>query len=299
MPPMSFYYISAKAPPTGDALLKELMQSMRPFQWYKNLVIFIGITFSYNLFNWEMWPRVIFAFIMFCLISGSIYIINDIKDVDRDRLHPKKRFRPIAFGTLSSRTALLVSILLLSISLLISFFVNRPLCYIELLYVFINLLYTFYLKYFALIDVIVVAVGFVLRAVAGSLVINVYISPWLILCVFLMSFVLAFGKRQNELLTASSSRDCLSQYTEKMVEGLLNISVSMLLMAYALYSFYVDTNMMITLPFAFYGVFRFVQLVYLKNFGGEAELILKDSASLANLVLWTVSAIVVLYEVRA
>ena len=160
-------------------------------------------------------------------------------------------------------------------------------------------LYTFYLKYFALIDVIVVAVGFVLRAVAGSLVINVYISPWLILCVFLMSFVLAFGKRQNELLTASSSRDCLSQYTEKMVEGLLNISVSMLLMAYALYSFYVDTNMMITLPFAFYGVFRFVQLVYLKNFGGEAELILKDSASLANLVLWTVSAIVVLYEVRA
>ncbi|GAB6266400.1 MAG: hypothetical protein STSR0001_18470 [Methanothrix sp.] len=99
-------------------------------------------------------------------------------------------------------------------------------------------------------------------------------------------------------MTASSSRDCLSQYTEKMVEGLLNISVSMLLMAYALYSFYVDTNMMITLPFAFYGVFRFVQLVYLKNFGGEAELILKDSASLANLVLWTVSAIVVLYEVR-
>ena len=115
MPPMSFYYISAKAPPTGDALLKELMQSMRPFQWYKNMVIFIGITFSYNLFNWEMWPRVIFAFIMFCLISGSIYIINDIKDVDRDRLHPKKRFRPIAFGTLSSRTALLVSILLLSV----------------------------------------------------------------------------------------------------------------------------------------------------------------------------------------
>lgn len=145
----------------------------------------------------------------------------------------------------------------------------------------------------------VVGVGFVLRAIAGSLVINVRVSPWLILCVFLMAFVLAFGKRRHELLIASNSRDCLSQYTEKMVENLLNISVSMLLMAYALYSFYVNIYMMITLPFAFYGVFRFVQLIYLKNFGGEAELLLKDRASLANLVLWAVFVIMVLYEVNA
>jgi len=272
---------------------------MRPYQWYKNLVVFIAIVFSYNLFNLEMWERSILAFVAFCLISGSVYIINDVKDTEKDRLHPKKRLRPIAAGALPTRTALSASILLLAISLSASFFVSRPLGYIGLLYLFINLLYTFYLKYVALIDVMVVAVGFVLRAIAGSLVINVRVSPWLVLCVFLLALVLAFGKRRHELLTASASRDCLSQYTEKMVEDLLNISVSMLLMSYALYSFYVNDYMMVTLPFAFYGVFRFVQLVYLTNFGGEVELILKDRISLANLGLWTASVIVVLYVVNA
>lgn len=282
----------------SDILLREIIRSMRPYQWYKNLVVFIAIVFSYNLFNFEMWLHTILAFVVFCLISGSVYVINDIKDIEKDRLHPKKRFRPIASGSLSTRTALLVSTLLLSMSLLISFLLNMPLGYIGLLYVCINLLYTFYLKYIALIDVMAVAVGFVLRAIAGSLVINVSVSPWLVLCVFLMALVLAFGKRRHELLTASRSRDCLSQYTEKMVEDLLNISVSMLLMSYALYSFFVHPYMMITLPFAFYGVFRFVQLVFLTDFGGEAELILRDKISLANLGIWTVSVIIVLYEVN-
>lgn len=271
---------------------------MRPHQWYKNLVIFVGIIFSYNLFSLEMWQHSLFAFITFCLISGSVYIINDIRDVEKDRLHPTKRFRPIASGTLSSRMALFVSILLLSISLLASFFVNRPLCYIGLLYLFINLLYTFYLKYFALFDVMTVAIGFVLRAISGVLVINASISPWLVLCVFLMALVLAFGKRRHELLIANQSRDCLSQYTEKMIDNMMNISVSLLLMSYALYSFYVNVYIMVTLPFAFYGVFRFVQLVYLNDFGGESELILKDRVSLINLALWTVSVIVILYEVH-
>jgi 4-hydroxybenzoate polyprenyltransferase len=272
---------------------------MRPHQWYKNLIIFIGIIFSYNLFDLEMWQYSLFAFVAFCLISGSVYIINDIKDIESDRLHPTKRLRPIAAGTLSTRAALTVSILILFISVSTSFFVSRPISYIELIYIFINLLYTFYLKLFALIDVMVIAVGFVLRAIAGSVVINVPASPWLILCVFLMAFVLAFGKRRHELLVANNSRVSLSQYTDRMVEVLLIISVSMLLMSYALYSFYMNVYMMATLPFAFYGVFRFVQLVYLNNFGGDAELILKDRASLANLALWTISVIAVLYEVHA
>jgi 4-hydroxybenzoate polyprenyltransferase len=272
---------------------------MRPHQWYKNLIIFIGIIFSYNLFDLGMWRYSLFAFIAFCLISGSVYIINDIRDIEKDRLHPTKRLRPIAAGTLSTRAAITASMLILIISVSASFYVSRPLSYIELAYIFINLLYTFYLKLFALIDVMVIAVGFVLRAIAGSVVISVPASPWLILSVFLMAFVLAFGKRRHELLVANNSRASLSQYTDKMVEDLLIISVSMLLMSYALYSFYVNVYMMATLPFAFYGIFRFVQLVYLNNFGGEAELILKDRASLVNLVLWTISVIAVLYEVHA
>jgi hypothetical protein len=143
-----------------------------------------------------------------------------------------------------------------------------------------------------------VAIGFVLRAISGVLVINASISPWLVLCVFLMALVLAFGKRRHELLIATQSRDCLSQYTEKMIDNMMNISVSLLLMSYALYSFYVNVYIMVTLPFAFYGVFRFVQLVYLNDFGGESELILKDRVSLINLALWTVSVIVILYEVH-
>ena len=116
----------------SDILFRKLIQSMRPYQWYKNLVIFVGIIFSFNLFSSEMWQRSLFALIMFCIISGSVYIITDIKDVEKDRLHPTKRFRPIASGTLSSRTALMVSIFLILISLLASFFVNSSLGYIEL-----------------------------------------------------------------------------------------------------------------------------------------------------------------------
>jgi len=272
---------------------------MRPYQWYKNLVVFIAIIFSQNMLDFEMWLHSLLAFATFCSISGSVYIINDINDIERDKLHPRKRTRPIAAGTLTPRTALLISILLLLLSISASFLANYELGYIVILYLLINLLYTFYLKYIALIDVMVVAVGFVLRAIAGSVVIDVPVSPWLILCVFLMALVLAFGKRRHELLTASASRESLSQYSEKMLEDLLNISVSMLLMSYALYSFYSHDYMMVTLPFAFYGVFRFVQLIYLENFGGEAELILKDRISLANLALWIVSVIAVLYLVDA
>jgi 4-hydroxybenzoate polyprenyltransferase len=279
-------------------LLKELLWSMRPYQWYKNLIVFIGIIFSYNFFNLEMWLHSLFAFAAFCLISGSVYIVNDIKDIDTDKLHPRKRLRPIAAGALSPRAALLSSLLMMFISVSASLYVSRSLSYIELFYIIINLLYTFYLKLFALIDVMVIAVGFVLRAIAGSVVINVQASPWLILSVFLMAFVLAFGKRRHELLVASSSRASLSQYSDRMVEDLLIISISMLLMSYALYSFYLNIYMMATLPFAFYGVFRFVQLIHTNNFGGEVEFILADRVSLVNLVLWTISVMAVLYEVH-
>lgn len=279
----------------GDILIAELLKSMRPHQWYKNLVIFVGIIFSNNMFRLEIWPYAIFAFIIFCLTSGSIYIINDIIDIKADRIHPKKQFRPLASGHLSPRIALAIASIMLICSTVASFFLSRPLCYAVLLYIFINFLYTFYLKSFVLVDVMVIALGFILRAIAGCLVINVRISPWLILCVFLMAFVLAFGKRRHELLVACTSRTNLSQYTEKAVESLMNISVAMLLISYALYSFYADIYLMITLPFAFYGVFRFVQLVYVNNFGGDAELILKDRASLVNLTLWIVTTVAILY----
>lgn len=242
-----------------------------------------------------MWAYAVYAFVAFCLISGSIYIINDVRDADADKMHPKKKYRPIAAGCLSPKTGLMLAAFLLITVPLVSALINIPLAIVGTLYIFINFIYTFYLKNFALIDVMVVAVGFVLRAAAGTMVIGVQISHWLILCVFLMALVLAFGKRRHELLAACDSRQCLSHYTEKMVDNFLNISVGMLLMSYALYSFSVNFYMMATLPLAFYGVFRFMQLVYLNNFGGEAELLLKDRASQVNLALWMFVVILILY----
>lgn len=197
-------------------MLKSILISMRPHQWYKNLVIFVGIVFSKNLFSPGMWLDVILAFLVFCMLSGSIYIINDIRDVEKDRLHPKKKYRPIAAGILSPKIALIISIPMMVISLFIAFIININLVYTCLVYILINILYTIYLKNFALVDAMVIGIGFVIRAIAGCVAIDVIVSPWLVLCVFLLALVLVFGKRRQELIVAEYSRNCLSHYTGKM-----------------------------------------------------------------------------------
>jgi len=268
---------------------------MRPHQWYKNFVLFIGIVFSGNLLNLEMWGTLILAFSTFCILSGSLYILNDIKDIELDRLHPKKRFRPIAAGDLSPSLAILLSIVFIIGTLILGFAIDPAFGLLGLSYLLISISYTTCLKNYAIIDVIVIGVGFVIRAMAGCVAIDVRISPWLILCVFLIALVLAFGKRRHELLTASGSRSCLTQYSVTMSENFLNLSVSVLLMSYALYSVSVNESLLYTLPFAIYGVFRYVQLVQLNNFGGSCEKILLDRPSVINLFLWTGLIILILY----
>lgn len=277
--------------------IKMTVASMRPHQWYKNLILFIGIIFSGNLFNTDLWGVLILAFVTFCLVSGSQYILNDIFDIEKDRLHQKKRYRPIAAGSLSKKTALFVALSLIVVSLTAAFYISVPFGVISAFYFTNSIAYTLYLKYYAIVDAIVIAVGFVIRAVAGCIAIDVVISPWLILCVFLLALVLAFGKRRYELQYADETRDCLSQYTASLSESLINLSVSMLLMSYALYSISVNFAMMLTFPFAFYGIFRYVQLVHLNNFGGETELLLKDNPSIMNLSLWVGLVILIRYGI--
>jgi 4-hydroxybenzoate polyprenyltransferase len=277
------------------ASLNAILLSLRPHQWYKNLIIFIGLIFSNNLFTIEMWPNVLAALVIFCLLSGSIYIINDIKDMEQDRLHPTKKYRPIASGSLSPKLAAILSVTLIAILLLLSFYLNMIFIYTSSAYLLMNLFYTFYLKNFALVDVMVISIGFVLRAVAGCISINIRISPWLIFCVFLMALVLAFGKRRHELSLATNSRRSLSGYTEKMVDNMLCISAALLLMSYALYTFDVNIYMMATIPFAFFGIFRFLQLVYLNNFGENAEMLVMDRISIFNLIFWVISVVIIIY----
>lgn len=276
-------------------ILRNILISMRPHQWYKNFVIFICIIFSKNLFNIEMWTTLFLVFIIFCMLAGSHYIFNDIKDIEKDRLHPKKKFRPIASGFLSKRIAIISSISIVLLSLLLALRISQLVTLACLMYLANCLGYSLYFKKYAIVDTIVISVGFVIRAIAGCFAINVIISPWLILCVFLLALVMAFGKRRNELLIAKESRACLSQYNIELSESLLNISVSMLMMSYALYTVSVNTALMITLPFAFFGIFRYVQLVHLNGFGGETELILIDKSFVANFAIWILFVIFVLY----
>lgn len=268
---------------------------MRPHQWYKNLVIFICIIFSKNLFSVEMWLKLFLVFIIFCMLAGSHYMFNDIKDIEKDRLHPKKKFRPIAAGLISTKNALIVSVSIMILSMLLAFRIGPMVGLAGLAYLINSLIYSLFFKNYAIADAIVISLGFVIRAVAGCFTIGVNISSWLILCVFLIALVLAFGKRRNELLVAKDSRTCLSQYNISMSESLLNLSVSILLMSYALYTFSINSAMMTTLPFAFFGIFRYVQLVHLDSFGGETELILKDVQFILNLCLWVLLIIFVLY----
>ncbi len=276
-------------------MFRPVIKSMRPHQWYKNFVIFLCIIFSKNILNLEMWLDLILIFFVFCMLAGSQYMLNDLKDIEKDRLHPKKRNRPIAAGLLPVKIALFISFTTMAVSLAIAFSMGQLVGIVSLLYLANSIVYSFYFKNFAIVDAIFIAVGFVIRAIVGCVVINVTISPWLILCVFLLALVLAFGKRRHELDGDQNSRNSLSQYNITMSETLLNSSVSMLLMSYALYTVSVHTAMMLTLPFAFYGIFRYVQLINLEGIGEEAELLLKDKPFVLNITLWVFLTVLVLY----
>ena len=276
-------------------MLRPVIKSMRPHQWYKNFVIFLCIIFSKNILNLEMWLDLLLIFFVFCMLAGSQYMLNDLKDIEKDRLHPKKRNRPIAAGLLPVQNALFISFTIMAVSLAIAFSMGRLVGVVSLLYLVNSIVYSFYFKNFAIVDAIFIAVGFVIRAIVGCVVINVVISPWLILCVFLLALVLTFGKRRHELDGDQNSRNSLSQYNITMSETLLNSSVSMLLMSYALYTVSVHTAMMLTLPFAFYGVFRYVQLINLKGIGEEVELLMKDKPFVLNIMLWVFLTVLVLY----
>ena len=276
-------------------LLRSVIISLRPHQWYKNLILFLGIIFSGRLLDFGLWGTLLLAFTLFCFLSGSLYIFNDIKDISRDRLHPKKRLRPIAAGDISPMNAAPIGMLLIILSLLLGFIINPVFGVLCISYLLISSTYTAYFKNYAIVDAIFIGVGFVIRATAGCAAINVMISSWLILCVFLIALVLTFGKRRQELLISNTSRACLTEYSVLMGENFLNVAVALLLMSYALYCVSVNEALLVTLPFALFGVFRYIQLVHLDNFGGNCEQILMDMPTVINLLLWVGLIIIILY----
>ncbi|GAB6056035.1 decaprenyl-phosphate phosphoribosyltransferase [Methanobacterium movens] len=273
---------------------------MRPKQWYKNLILFVGLIFSNNLLEISSLIDSTSAFIIFCALSGSIYIINDIIDKEKDLLHPLKSQRPIASGILSEKSAIISSLLILILSLVVAYSINLYFLWISILFFVIILAYSIYLKNLVIVDIIVISSGFVIRAIAGCLAISVFVSPWLIICTFLLALLLALGKRRHEIIILGEEginhRAILANYSEQMLDQMINITTSSLIISYSLYTFFHSTiYLMLTIPFAFYGIFRYILLVNKKNMGGEPELLFKDKGMVMSMVLWVLIILIIIY----
>jgi len=276
------------------------LELMRPKQWYKNLLLFVGLVFSKELGELDKILLAGLGFLAFCALSAGVYTFNDIMDRERDRQHPNKRLRPIPSGRVSVAGATVFGAILLIVGLGASFFIHWLFLLVALAYLIEGFSYSLYLKNLVIVDALTLSTGFVIRAYAGTVAVDVPVSPWLVICVFLLALVLAFGKRRHELALlgdrAEDHREILKYYTLHMVEDMMLVSTATLIMAYAMYTFLaVNQYMMVTIPFAVYGVLRYTFLVHMADKGGEPEEIFKDLPSLVNLVLWVSAVVLILY----
>jgi 4-hydroxybenzoate polyprenyltransferase len=287
-------------------MVKALFKTMRPKQWTKNILVFAALVFDRQLFQVEPLLHTVAGFIMLCLASSTIYLINDIADIEQDRQHPKKKFRPLASGALSARTAAIAAVLFALISITASFFLSPGFGSILLLYLVINLFYSFWLKHVPIIDVMLVASGFVLRVGAGvTLIVVERFSPWLYVCTTLIALFMGLGKRRAEISLlsdkANSHRRVLEGYSIALLDQLINIVSATTIMAYSLYTFSAENLpanhlMMLTIPFVLYAIFRYIYLIQIKGAGGAPdELVLTDYPLMATFLLWGLLSILIMY----
>src|SRR5881409_3302836 len=288
--------------------LAGIVVSMRPRQWIKNLVVFAALIFAKKWMDLPLVGRAAAAFGLFCCASGAVYIINDLFDADRDRKHPLKARRPIASKALGTLPAVTAAILLLTLSLMAGFALFPAFGAVLLAYVALNLVYSFWLKEVVIIDVMVIASGFVLRAVGGALIIDVPISHWLIMCTILLSLFLALCKRRQELeslANAPSHRSSLRDYSLEFIDQMINVVTPSTLVTYILYSVSPEvqeklgtSHLYLTVPFVLYGIFRYLYLVHQKGAGGNpTTTLLTDRPLLICVGLWTMTVVVLLYGV--
>lgn len=273
---------------------------MRPLQWTKNVFVFAGLIFSRSFFDIEAILKTIYAFFLFSAVSGAMYIINDVIDKERDAIHPLKCKRPVASGKLKPSCALLSAALILIAALYLSYTADRSFFWVIIMYFILILLYSFVLKKYVIIDVIIIAAGFVLRTLGGTAIVNVTVSPWLIMCTTFLALFLALNKRKSELAllleNAANHRGNLEEYTPELINQMLPVTQAATIMSYSLYTFSSGKSyyMMATIPFVFYGVFRYQYLVSNKGKGGSPEtVILKDIPLLANIILWAVLCLII------
>jgi len=287
--------------------LTGLLKTMRPKQWTKNLLfVFPAIVFDGQLFELDPFARVLLAFVLLCIISGTVYIINDLADIESDRLHPRKRFRPLPSGELPIPLARVAAIVLPTVTLIVALIFEPALAAILLLYLIMQIGYSFALKHVVIVDVLVIMIGFIMRVAAGVVVIEVEnFSPWLYATTGLLALFLAVGKRRQELLTlgdnAANVRPIFQEYNLPLIDDMLRVVTTSTLITYILYTIEVQPEAgnnigLITVPIVMYGLFRYLYLIHVRGEGSAPdEVLLKDRPLQVTLLVFGITFIVILY----
>jgi 4-hydroxybenzoate polyprenyltransferase len=298
--------------PRGGAsdhpLLVNLLISLRPGQWTKNLIVFAGLLFGLRLFDPAAVVRALAAFAIFCALSGVVYLVNDILDRDADRRHPRKSARPIASGAIPPQVAWAAAGVIGGAAVSAAVWVGPRFLAVALIYLGMSALYSTVLKHMVIIDVMTISLGFVLRAIAGAVAIAVPISHWLLVCTILLALFLALSKRRHELVLladdARGHRRILQEYSPYLLDQMISVVTASTLVAYAFYTISPETiekfgtdRLGWTLPFPLYGIFRYLYLVHQKEGGGSpAEMLLNDRPLLVCVGLWALSVVLIIYR---
>ena len=287
-------------------MLQQLLITMRPKQWTKNLFIFAALLFDLKLFDLAYVSKTIVAFILFCILSGAVYLVNDLADIEKDRQHPVKRNRPLPSGKLKTSWAVSAAVALPLIALSLSFLLRPQFGLVGLIYFVIQLAYSFLLKNIVILDVMIIASGFVLRVAAGSVVAEAgRFSPWLYVCMTLLALFLGLAKRRNELTLLDASalqhRKVLGEYSSQLLDEMMALVTSSTVIAYSFYTFSAENlpankSMMLTIPFVLYSIFRYLYLIHRKDLGGSPEEILvRDVPFIVSNLCWGIVVVLILY----
>ena len=299
--------VATQLPQERTSTLRDLWQLLRPTQWSKNLVVFAALIFAKHLFNRADVLLVSLGFITFCLVASAAYVMNDLRDCERDRQHPLKSLRPLPAGRVRRSTARVLATALLASGTVLAVALGPGFCSLVGLYFVLQIAYTFWLKDIVILDVMAIAAGFVIRAAAGGVVIAVPVSPWLIICTFLLALFLGFSKRRHELILlegrATDHRATLKEYSPYFLDQMIAVVTASTVVAYAIWTVSPEIReklgtekLYLTIPLVLFGIFRYLYLVHQREEGGNpTQLLLSDRPLLLDVLLWIVTAAVLLY----